>query len=126
MKKFVLIVMILTIVFAQETLWEANGVPIRQGVHIEWQRTVCPGDNGSAIFVWSDTRYGARNVFAQKVNSNGSFLWGDDGTAVTDLPGRQEDPVAITDGSGGAYIAWVDYRFEEEGDINNRVINVQG
>ena len=117
MKKFVLIVMILTIVFAQETLWEANGVPIRQGVHIEWQRTVCPGDNGSAIFVWSDTRYGARNVFAQKVNSNGSFLWGADGAAVTDLPGRQEDPVAITDGSGGAYIAWVDYRFEEEGDI---------
>ncbi len=30
---------------AQETLWEENGVPIRQGVHIEWQRTVCPGDN---------------------------------------------------------------------------------
>ena len=117
MKKFVLIVMILTIVFAQETLWEANGVPIRQGVHIEWQRTVCPGDNGSAIFVWSDTRNGSRNVFAQKVNSNGSFLWGADGAAVTDLPGRQEDPVAITDGSGGAYIAWVDYRFEEEGDI---------
>ncbi len=117
MKKFVLIVMILTIVFAQETLWEANGVPIRQGVHIEWQRTVCPGDNGSAIFVWSDTRYGARNVFAQKVNSNGNFLWGTDGAAVTDLPGRQEDPVAIADGSGGAFIAWVDYRFEEEGDI---------
>ena len=55
MKKFVLIVMILTIVFAQETLWEANGVPIRQGVHIEWQRTVCPGDNGSAIFAVSYT-----------------------------------------------------------------------
>ena len=30
--------------------------PIRQGVHIEWYRTVCPGGNGSAIFVWSDTR----------------------------------------------------------------------
>ena len=102
---------------AQETLWEANGVPIRQGVHIEWQRTVCPGDNGSAIFVWSDTRNGSRNVFAQKVNSNGNFLWGTDGAAVIDLPGRQEDPVAIADGSGGAFVAWVDYRFEEEGDI---------
>ena len=85
---------------AQETLWEANGVPIRQGVHIEWQRTVCPGDNGSAIFVWSDTRNGSRNVFAEKVNSNGNFLWGTDGAAVIDLPGRQEDPVAIADGSG--------------------------
>jgi len=59
---------------AQETLWESNGIPIRQGVHIEWQRTVCPGDNGSAIFVWSDTRNGSRNVFAQKVNSNGNLV----------------------------------------------------
>ncbi|GIS71885.1 MAG: hypothetical protein CM1200mP10_14620 [Candidatus Neomarinimicrobiota bacterium] len=50
-------------------LWDTNGLPIRQGVHIEWQRTVCPGDPGSMFFVWSDTRYGSRNVFAQKVVS---------------------------------------------------------
>lgn len=123
MKKYILIKSLLTLILipiganAQETLWEANGIPVRQGVHIEWQRTVCPGDNGSAIFVWSDTRNGSRNVFAQKVNSNGNFLWGTDGAAVTNLPGRQEDPVAIADGSGGAFIAWVEYRFEEEGDI---------
>ena len=117
MKKLLLIGTFLTVLVAQETLWEANGIPIRQGVHIEWQRTVCPGDNGSAIFVWSDTRYGSRNVFAQKVDGNGNFLWGTDGAAVTNLPGRQEDPVAIEDGNGGAFIAWVDYRFDDEGDI---------
>ena len=117
MKKLILIGILFTVLVAQETLWEPNGVPVRQGVHIEWQRTVCPGDNGSAIFVWSDTRYGARNVFAQKIDSNGNFLWGNEGIAVTHLPGRQEDPVAIGDGSGGAFIAWVDYRFDDEGDI---------
>ena len=93
--------------------------PIRQGVHIEWYRTVCPGNDGSAIFVWSDTRYGMRNVFAQKVDKHGNYVWGDDlsGAVITDLPGRQEDPVAIEDGSGGAFIAWVDYRFDDSGDI---------
>ena len=44
-----------------------TATPIRQGVHIEWYRTVCPGDDGSAIFVWSDTRFGMRNVFAHKI-----------------------------------------------------------
>ena len=34
--------------------------PIRQGVHVEWYRTVAPSLDGSAIFVWSDTRYGVR------------------------------------------------------------------
>ena len=42
---------------------------------------------------------------------------GREGTVVTDLPGRQEDPVAITDGAGGAFIAWVDFSFDAQGDI---------
>lgn len=91
--------------------------PIRQGVHVEWYRTVCPGKDGAAIFVWSDTRFGMRNVFAHKIDKNGNFVWGETGTVITDLPGRQEDPVAIEDGSGGAFIAWVDYRFDDSGDI---------
>ena len=107
-------------------VWQNNGIPIRQGVHIEWQRTVCPGESGSMIFVWSDTRYGSRNVFAQKVDSSGVLLWGSQGSAVTNLPGRQEDPVAITDGDGGAFIAWVDYRFDDEGDIFIQHIDNQG
>jgi len=126
MKRYLIIIAAFSLSIAQETLWEDNGIPIRQGVHIEWQRTVCPGESGTAIFVWSDTRYGARNIFAQKIDTNGDFLWGDEGTAVTDLPGRQEDPVAITDGSGGAYIAWVDYRFDEEGDIYIQHVDSNG
>ena len=96
---------------------DADGAAIRQGVHIEWYRTIAPGNSGEVIFVWSDTRFGMRNIFAHKVNQDGSLLWGEDGAVVTNLPGRQEDPVAITDGSGGAFIAWVDYRFDAQGDI---------
>ena len=94
-----------------------DGAPIRQGVHIEWYRTIAPGYSGEGIFVWSDTRYGMRNIFAHKIDQDGNLLWGEEGTVVTDLPGRQEDPVAITDGAGGAFIAWVDYRFDAQGDI---------
>ena len=95
----------------------SEGEAIRQGVHIEWYRTVSPGMDGEGIFVWSDTRYGMRNIFAHKVNQEGQFMWGESGAVVTNLPGRQEDPVSITDGNGGVFIAWVDYRFDEQGDI---------
>ena len=115
MKKLVFTVLINTILISSD-FDSGDGAPIRQGVHIEWYRTVAPGNDGEAIFVWSDTRYGMRNIFAHKVNGNGDLLWGEDGV-VTDLPGRQEDPVAITDGDGGVFVAWVDYRFDEQGDI---------
>ena len=102
MRIIYILMIISSFTIGQEMVWQDNGIPIRQGVHIEWQRTICPGEPGSMIFVWSDTRYGSRNVFAQKIDSTGALLWGDEGSAVTNLPGRQEDPVAITDGNGGA------------------------
>ena len=46
-----------------------DGAPIRQGVHVEWYRTLASGYEGEAIFVWSDTRYGMRNIFAHKIKN---------------------------------------------------------
>jgi hypothetical protein len=116
MKKLVLLTIFISTLFASGFDSE-DGAPIRQGVHIEWYRTVAPGNNGEAIFVWSDTRYGMRNIFAHKISQAGEMLWGEAGAVVTDLPGRQEDPVAIADGNGGVFIGWVDYRFDAQGDI---------
>ena len=116
MKQVVIVASLISYIFATG-FDSGDGAPIRQGVHIEWYRTVSPGNSGEAIFVWSDTRYGMRNIFAHKINQDGELLWGESGAVVTDLPGRQEDPVSITDGNGGVFIAWVDYRFDEQGDI---------
>ena len=41
--------------------------------------------------------------------------------------GRQEDPLLVSDGSGGAYIAWVDYKDEPlDGDVYAQHINSEG
>ena len=116
MKPLFYLFLIITCLFAN-SFDSQDGAPIRQGVHIEWYRTLSPGDLGEVIFTWSDTRFGMRNIFSHKINQEGEMIWGSNGAIVTNLPGRQEDPVSITDGNGGVYIAWVDYRFDEEGDI---------
>ena len=48
--------------------WIDDGLPVRQGGHIEWQRSGAVGNSGEMIYVWSDTRYGIRDIFAQKIN----------------------------------------------------------
>ena len=99
--------------------WIDNGAPIRQGQHIEWQRTAGGGLNGEVVFGWSDTRDGMRDVYVQKVDSLGNKLWGEDGIAVTTAYGRQEDPLLVSDDQGGAFIIWIDYRNEPDtqGDV---------
>ena len=110
--------LMLTLNFAQFE-WLEDGVPIRQGLHIEWQRTGDANSDGSMIYAWSDCRNGVRDVIVQKVDVNGENLWGNYGVVAVNASGRQEDPQLVTDGSGGAYIIWMDYRIETdaEGDI---------
>ena len=110
-------VFLLGMIFSQFD-WVDDGLAIRQGVHIEWQRTADIDEIGNLIFGWSDTREGGRDVYVQKTNQSGDKLWGENGIVVVQSLGRQEDPILMADGSGGAYVIWVDYKDEpEDGDI---------
>ncbi len=124
--KYLLSGMILSSILLGQIHWQENGIALRQGMHIEWQRTTTSSEPGTVIIVWSDVRNGIRDVYAQKIDTSGTLLWGMDGLAVTTSPGRQEDPVAITDGDGGAFIAWVDYRGGDMSDIYIQHINSDG
>ena len=114
----ILFTLIFSIGFSQQFGWVDNGLALRQGVHIEWQKTGDIGNNGEMIFAWSDTRTSDREVYAQKFDSEGNKLWGNEGIIVVEYEGRQEDPILINDGNGGAYLIWRDYRDENYyGDI---------
>ncbi len=99
--------------------WQDDGLAIRQGVHVEWQRTADMDlSSDEFIFAWSDTRQGGRDIYIQKTNDAGQKLWGENGLVVVQEPGRQEDPILISDQNGGAYVVWVDYKNEPvDGDI---------
>ena len=123
---FYMLFIFFSIVLAQYD-WQDNGVAVRQGIHIEWQRTGDNGDSGEMIFAWSDTRFGGRDIYAKKIDNNGNDLWGSEGVQIVVAEGRQEDPILVSDDNGGAYIIWVDYRNEPEyGDIYAQHINSDG
>ena len=117
-KKQAILFLIINFLFCQFD-WIDDGAPIRQGQHIEWQRTAGGGANGEVIFGWSDTRDSMRDVYVQKIDASGNSLWGEDGIAVTTAFGRQEDPLLVSDDNGGAFIIWIDYRDEPDtkGDV---------
>ena len=108
MLKIFMVTIHISLIFSQFN-WQENGLPFRQGEHIEWQRTGSIAGDGSLIISWSDTRNGIRDLYAQKIDNDGNYLWGVGGAIVSDYDGRQEDPLLVSDGSGGAYIIWRDY-----------------
>lgn len=127
MKKMMILAVILfsvTLIWCQ--LEWGSSLPVRQGVNIEWSRASEPMSDGSVVFVWSDTRNGDRDLWAQKVDAAGNLLWGDDSKLVNGQINRQEDPVVIGAGNGNVIIAWVDFRYEDAGDIFAQKLDANG
>lgn len=63
--------------------------------------------------MWQDFRTGTDNhIFAQRVSGGGDVPtgWPDNGTPVCQAQYSQYYPVVVADGTGGAFIAWQDYR----------------
>jgi len=106
--------------------WNDNGIPLRQGHHIEWQRAAAMDENGYTCIVWSDTRIGDRDVWAQLYDINGQPQWTDNGMIISAEAIRQEDPDICADGFGNFIITWVDFRDDSLGDVWAQKVDLQG
>lgn len=65
---------------------------------------------GGAIAVWEDTRNASTDIYAQRISATGTLLWAVDGVALCTAAFNQVKPKIVTDGTGGAVIAWTDDR----------------
>ncbi|MDO8095133.1 MAG: hypothetical protein Q6360_16775, partial [Candidatus Brocadiales bacterium] len=65
---------------------------------------------GGAIIVWEDTRNVHFDIYAQRINAQGSVLWMENGIPVCTAPENQNKPRIISDEDGGVIITWQDIR----------------
>ncbi len=86
---------------------------------------IVPDGSSGAIIIWEDNRNGNWDVYAQRVDADGSLLWAGDGDAVVVYTGSQRLVDAISDGAGGAIVVWEDYR-DGNSDIYVQRINGEG
>ena len=91
--------------------------------------SVSDGANGAVIVFESYNNDGNANEFyVQRINSAGQIQWGNASTPKPVCINAKEKYLtsAITDGSGGIYISWVDYRTAPDGEIYVQHINNAG
>lgn len=126
MKKLAIMLsfILLLVSLSAELVWD-DAVAIRQGVNIEWFRTGIETHDGGAIYVWSDTKLGERDLWAQKVDASGNFAWGEP-LLIDGKSDRQEDPVITRTSDNNYIIAWIDFSGDLDGDVYAQKINTQG
>lgn len=103
------------------TAWSTTWVPICTAPYMQMNARITPDGNGGAIVAWMDGRDGATSdydIYAQRVHSDGTVAWTEDGVAICTAERREEELQIISDGSGGAIIAWQDSRDLMETEYN--------
>lgn len=92
--------------------WTSNGAPLCRAADAQYQPHVTTDGAGGAIVAWIDTRnYPASSIFSQRIDSTGAIRWVQNGVAVgLNTSNSGWGPGIATDLSGGAFLAWEDYR----------------
>ncbi len=90
--------------------WTVDGVAICTAANTQDHPEITTDGAGGAIITWQDLRAGNLNIFARRVNASGVPQWTADGVPICTATGNQELPKIMSDGAGGAFIAWSDLR----------------
>jgi hypothetical protein len=106
--------------------WAANGVAICTAPQNQGYPTIAADGAGGAIIAWYDFRNGDNDVYAQRVNASGVVQWAANGVPLCTATAYQNSPKIISDGAGGAIVAWYDYRSGSSYDIYAQRVNASG
>lgn len=107
--------------------WPRNGIKVCATNSEDANYNVISDGAGGAIIVWERFNNTDYDIYAQKIDKYGSLLWGQYGRPVCFMPGNQHWPDTVSDGAGGAIIAWTDQRPNNtQEDIYAQRLNANG
>jgi len=107
-------------------LWKEDGIAICQLPGSQgWPILIPVSDNNGTIIVWRDSRNGNPDLYAQRIDINGTELWEKNGIPICQNLASQDDPKAIADGEDGVIVVWEDWRNNRQ-DLFAQRINGKG
>ncbi len=106
--------------------WMINGLPVSSVNGQQVYPKIINNNNDEVIITWHDSRNGVdADIYAQRLNKDGTIFWSTNGVALCTATGSQSFPVLVSDGGGGAIVTWQDYRSGAY-DIYAQRINING
>ena len=100
--------------------WNIDGAPLGPAADTQWWPAIAADGSGGAIVTWFDSPNSL--VYAQHVLATGvDPAWPAEGRGLCTAASTQQYPTIVTDGSGGAIVAWQDGRQDKINVHKNEV-----
>jgi hypothetical protein len=108
--------------------WPAAGVALSTATGVQRFPILALTSGGGASVAWYARGSAAGEIRVQQVDGAGALRggWPAEGIELAPGPGEQYAAAIVADSSGGAYVAWEDYRAGALGDVFAQHVGAQG
>ncbi|MEO8513665.1 MAG: T9SS type A sorting domain-containing protein [Ignavibacteria bacterium] len=117
--------LIVALIIPLTTISQWQGNPVSTAVNNQINPVMTTDGSGGTIITWQDKRNGKYEIYAQRMNSDGNAMWSSNGIAICTQDSNYT-PIIVSDGTGGAIIAWQSYRGSATADIFAQRVNSSG
>lgn len=118
-------VMLLAALIVPITTFSQTGKPVSTAVNDQITPSMTTDGSGGTIITWLDKRSGRYQIYAQRVNVTGNAMWTSNGIPICTTD-TNYNPMIVSDGVGGAIIAWQSHRGSVTADIYAQRVNSSG
>lgn len=95
-----------------DPIWPSDGRALCTAPGVQQFPVIVPDGFKGAIVAWQDARLAVADIYAMRVGSTGALdsRWPANGALICGAANNQTNPAIVSDGRGGAIIAWTDFR----------------
>lgn len=90
--------------------WGTSGITVTSTFVGNATPAIAPDGSGGAFIAWEDNRSTISNVYVNRFDAAGAFLWAPAGVRACTFAGARGKPVLASDGLGGVVAAFSDNR----------------
>lgn len=101
--------------------WLTDGIPMATSSAEQSTPQMASYGIGGAYITWLDQRSGTTEIYGQHLDSSGDTQWNTAESSILAAPGTQENNQAVSDGTGGSIVIWLDERNGNMGVFAQRV-----
>jgi hypothetical protein len=106
--------------------WPAAGFRFSSGLGNQTSLHFTPVGTDGIVAAWSEDRFGTPDTYAQRVDASGTAKWAEDGVSLCNAYNGQYYAEVVTDGAGGAIVAWDDYRNDSYRQVFAQRVTAEG
>jgi predicted lipoprotein with Yx(FWY)xxD motif len=125
LKRLLTWVFVFALIVPLTTFSQWQGNPVSTAGNNQINPMMTTDGSGGTIITWQDSRSGRYQIYAQRMNADGNAVWTTNGIPICTTD-TNYNPIIVSDGSGGAIIAWQSLRGSITADIYAQRVNSSG